>query len=140
MKTFKEFINENLTDMMVSKDDNEILNSIKKLEPNEMLIKSIKHDFVDGVRLALSEYADPSFMHNILFDWSCECGYDDILKLCLKDDRVKITEDLLDGIRYAKDNGHKNIVRLLLNDIRYEKLLTSLQSDYYKSFIKGKLD
>ena len=117
----KRGLKESVRDLMKPKSEEEISKKIGDLNPNDLLMKSINNNYLNGVKLALEKGADLSANDNYAIKYASLDGYTEIVKLLLQDERVDPSADNRnDAIRYASMNGHTEIVKLLLQDKRVD--------------------
>ncbi len=118
--TYNQFANEGIRDLMKPKSEDEILKDMGDLTPNELLKKSIKNNYLNGVKIALEKGADPSQEYNYAIRLASNNGHIEVVKLLLQDERVDPSDFNNYAIKKASENGHTEVVRLLLSDLRVD--------------------
>ena len=87
IKNYKQF-NESLRDKLVGPSDDEVMDNLKHLSPDELLRKSCKIGFLKGVEVALKKGADIHY-------------YDDVpLRTASNEGHNEIVNHLLDNVQY----------------------------------------
>ena len=122
LKTYNLFT-ESIRDLMTPKSKEDIDKSIKKtlgkLKPNNLLIKSIEFDYLEGVKTALEKGADVHFTN----DWA--------LGIASRTNKVEIVKVLLDAganinaanfLSEVSQRGHTQMVKLLLDRGKFNDL------------------
>ena len=100
-----------LKDKLVGPTEEEVLDNLKYLYPDDMLIKSCKNGFLKGVEVALERGAD--FLMN---------KYDDYL--------TKETVDIINGVRTQQLNDEQFNINVEIIRIPYEGLDSKFNYSY----------
>ena len=122
LKYLKSY-NESLRDKMKPKSDEEILKDLGKLSPEEMLLTSIKNNYVNGVKKALErgvninkknerDYNRTALLYASIY------GYKNIVEILLKNGADINIQDVngWTALIFASNHGHKDIVEILLKN------------------------
>ena len=113
IKNYKQF-NESLKDKLVGPTEEEILDNLKELSPNRLLIKSCKIGFLKGVEVSLEKGANVHCVREQPLCLSSSYGYIEIVKLLL-DKGADIHVDNDYPLVYSSKYGKTDVVKLLLD-------------------------
>ena len=93
---------------------------IQQYPKNEQFIKSIRMNYVELIKLFLSDINfDPSANNNYAIIYASYHGHIEIIKLLLNHPRVDPSADNNYAIKIARQKGYTEIVKLLLNHSNY---------------------
>ncbi len=120
LKNLVNSITESVRDLMRPKTEEEILKNLDILTPDELFIKSIHNEYLNGIKLALERGADPTLHNDHAIRIASANGHTEIVKLLLNDPRVDPSSGDNYAIRHASEIGYIDIVKLLLNDPRVD--------------------
>ena len=81
-------INEENDFGFIKPDKERMMKSLSELSPLDMFYKSIKNNFVSGIKKSIERGVDPSHAANFAIDWTFQLKFYDIVKELLKDKRV----------------------------------------------------
>ena len=114
IKKYNEYINESLLNSLEGPSEEEFLNIIKNMKPQDMLHKSIESDYLNGIEEAFKNGADIHIQNESPLRSACEDGSYKAVKFLLEHDAdVNIYDE--EPLRNAVYNNHIEIVKLLLN-------------------------
>ena len=114
IKNYEQF-NESLRDKLVGPTEDEIMNNLKDLSPDKLLLKSCQIGFIKGIELALEKGADVHYNNEQALRWASEEGNTEIVK-CLLDLGVDVNVNNDQALQWACSNGHTETVKLLLDN------------------------
>ena len=114
IKNYKQF-NESLKDKLVGPTEDEVLNNLKDLSPDDLLIKSCKIGLVKGIEIALERGADINFNRNQALSEAVFNNNLEIIKLLHKNG-VDINYGSDVALRDAAYMGYTEIVNYLLDN------------------------
>ena len=77
-----------------------------------------RYGYIDEVKAALKNGADPSIFNNEAITIASAAGRTEVVKVLLQDDRVDPSDDDNYAIEIAIKHGHVNVVKALLQDGR----------------------
>ena len=138
-----KFVNESIN-ILRPKSDDEILDNLKNLSADDLLIKSSEIGFIKGVKLAIKNRADVHTNNDYALRWASDQGHTEVIKVLLdaganvhvnndyalsrasEYGNTEIVKVLLDvgadvhadndgALRWASYNGHIEVVKILLN-------------------------
>ena len=95
-------------------NDDQILNNLKDLHPNELLIKSARNGFLKGVQMALNNGADIHYQNDWPLRFASHNGHTDIVKLLI-DNGSDIHANNDQALHLASKYGHTDTVKLLID-------------------------
>jgi len=108
-------VDESLRDKMTSKSDEEILNSLKSLDPDRMLVQAAKNKSIEGVKKALKLGADIHYFNNLALQVAIDDENLDIIKYLIdKDADIHMSDDY--PLRHSVEVGNTELVKYLLDN------------------------
>lgn len=110
MKYLRSY-NESIKDYLKPKSEEDILTSMQKLNPKQLLIKSAKYGILKGVKMAIERGANANDGRPI--GSASLNGYFDIVKY-LVENGANIHYDFEYSLACASHNGHLDIVKYLV--------------------------
>lgn len=138
IKKFKQY-NESVRDLLVGPTEEEVLNSLKDLSPNELLSVSSNKNFVEGVEKALNDGAElnsestlNSFRSAVLFG-----SINVAIYLINKGIDIYYRDGIV--LIWAIDGNYNELVKLLLKKgTNFNKNI--LNNAYLRSQLQGKIE
>ena len=109
-----KFVYEAMGDVLKAKSKEDIISSLENtnLDPNELLLKSAKVEFLAGIKKALKIGADVHFGNDLALRYASENGHLNVVELLFKYGAdVHANND--DALWWASQNSHLDVVKLL---------------------------
>jgi len=89
IKSFNEFINESVRDLMKPKTEEEIIKALENISPNKLLMYAVKNNDIERLKIALERGADPTIYNHLPILSTARRGNKEMLKMLLDNDIVK---------------------------------------------------
>jgi ankyrin repeat protein len=125
IKRYNKFINESLKDKLKGKSEEEVKSKLIGLGPKELLKKSAKIGYIDGVKSAIKSLFKGNIMKSILINFNKD-DLDVALEFAIRNNHYEITKYLIenganpyseyyDNLQIAVDNDNYDMVKLLID-------------------------
>jgi hypothetical protein len=115
---------DNLDKILKPKSEEDILKSLKRLSPNNILIKSSRGGFLEGVKISVKKGVNINIAGGFAIRHSCARGHYDIVKYLIDNGaNIHIMSNM--PLLRALTENNINIVKLLL-DNGAKRFLTSI--------------
>ena len=79
-----KFVYESIKDVLKGPSEESILKSMENTDPDELLKKSARNGFIEGVKVALKKGADFHAKDDYALRWAANKGHTEIVKLLKK--------------------------------------------------------
>jgi hypothetical protein len=128
MKYLKSY-NESLRDLMTPKSEDEILKSLKGLDNSEILRKSIKYEFLKGVKIALQNKLTTSDIEFIIINIFYIKNKEIFILLLekikdeLTEDQIYIIEKYVFGLHQNEEKDYESWFKEMLTDLEISRSL-----------------
>lgn len=113
-EVIRAFLADKRYDFSLSRDDRKIINEAAKGGHHQMmalLINDARFSHLGGIQLNHP-------INQSLLDWACFNGFDDVLKVLLKNPLVNPAATDNQALKLASQKGHAKVVELLIKDLR----------------------
>ena len=128
MKYLKQY-NESIRKYLKPKSEEDIKNALKKLTPNEKILRGCENNYMWLVKMGIDEGGDPSFDgNNCIWLTLMDGDYINIIKLLLDDDRV-----LTKAVKSGDIDHFIEVVNNELKDPRWVEYISKRIDKLFKS-------
>lgn len=148
----KTKMNESIRDLLKPKDEKDILKSLMKLPPREMLITSINNGILEGIKKALKRGVDINYWDGYPIQYACIKGDLSIVKFLIENGGwvraaanrpllFAVSEKHLDVIKYLVEKGADAYDPSVYEEIKKLKLSPNNRiKKYFEKLVKARTD